>query len=96
MPKLEVIKSKRDQILSIIREHGANNARIFGSTVRGEDDSSSDLDILIQLSPGRSLLDIIAIKQDLEDLLGCKVDVITEASLSPYLKDEILKTAVNL
>jgi predicted nucleotidyltransferase len=51
---------------------------------------------LVKLDPGRSLIDLIAIKQDLEDLLGCKVDIVTEAAISPYIKDQVLKEAVSL
>jgi predicted nucleotidyltransferase len=47
-------------------------------------------------NPGRSLLDIVAIKQDLEDLMGCAVDVVTEAAISPYIREEVLREAVSL
>jgi predicted nucleotidyltransferase len=69
---------------------------VFGSVVRGEAKTGSDLDLLVKLEPGRSLLDLIAIKQDLEDLLGCEVDVVTEAAISPYMKEQVLKEAVSL
>jgi len=51
---------------------------------------------LIKLEPGRSLLDIVALKQDLEDLLGCAIDVVTEDAVSPYIRDQVLKEAVSL
>jgi predicted nucleotidyltransferase len=51
---------------------------------------------LVKLDPGRSLLDLIAIKQDLEDLLGCQVDVVTEAAISPYIGEHVLREAVSL
>jgi len=70
--------------------------RVFGSRARGDATSGSDLDLLIGLEPGRSLLDVVAIKQDLEDLLGYPVDVVTEAGLSPYLRDRILAEAYAL
>jgi hypothetical protein len=70
--------------------------RIFGSRAREDSAETSDLDLLVEMKPNSSLLDLVAIKQDLEDLLGCKVDVVTESSLSPYIKDEILKEAVRL
>ncbi len=69
---------------------------LFGSAARGEATESSDLDILIELEAGRSLLDLIAMQQDLEDLLGIKVDIVTEAGLSPYIRDDVLKEAVPL
>ena len=76
--------------------HGGTHVRVFGSFARGDNRSDSDLDLLIDLQPGRSLLDLIAIKQDLEDLLGLKVDVVTERSLSPYMRETVFKEAVAL
>ena len=70
--------------------------RVFGSLARGEAGPDSDIDILVELDPSRSLLDIIAIKQDLEDLMGCKVDVVTEVAISPYIRDQVLKEAISL
>ena len=92
----ETLKEKRNQILTIAKRYGAGKVRIFGSIARDEGKRDSDLDILVELEPGRSLLDIIAIKQDLEDLLDCKVDVVTEAALSPYIRDEVLSQVVSL
>ena len=95
--KLEkMIKEKRDDILSISRRHGARRVRLFGSYARKSSSETSDLDVLIEMEPGSSLLDIVAIKQDLEDLLGCKVDVVTESSLSPYMREDVLKEAISL
>jgi predicted nucleotidyltransferase len=92
----KLIQQQRRQILEIAQGHGARNVRLFGSVARGEATESSDLDLLIEMEPGRSLLDIVAIKQDLEELLGCKVDVVTEAAISPYLRDKVLHEAVRL
>ena len=92
----EIIKTKRNKILEITQKHGAQAVRVFGSIVRGQSTASSDIDFLITLKPGSTLLDIVAIKQDLEELLGCKVDVVTEKSLSPYIRESVLKEAVNL
>jgi uncharacterized protein len=89
-------RDKRDEILRIAAGHGARDVRVFGSLARGEAGPDSDIDILVRLDPGRSLLDIIAIKQDLEDLLGCDVDVVTEAAISPYIREEVLREAVSL
>lgn len=90
------LHDKRAQIIETAAVHGARNIRIFGSRARGEAGADSDLDLLITLDPGRSLLDIIAIKQDLEDLLGCSVDVVTEAALSPYIREQVLSDAIIL
>jgi predicted nucleotidyltransferase len=92
----EFIKLNRNNIIEIARSHGAINIRLFGSIARGTSTDKSDVDLLVTMEPGSSLFDIIAIKQDLEDFLGRKVDVVTENSISPYLKDEILKEAINL
>jgi len=83
-------------ILRVASEHGASNVRVFGSRVRGDARADSDLDLLVTLDPTRSLLDLVALKQDLEDLLVWSVDVVTENSLSPYLRDRILAEALPL
>jgi predicted nucleotidyltransferase len=90
------LEEKRSEILRIAVGHGAQDIRIFGSRSRGEAHGDSDLDLLITLEDGRSLLDIVAIKQDLEDLLGYSVDVVTEAAISPYIRHNVLKEAVPL
>lgn len=86
----------RDDILQTAATHGATNVRIFGSVARGEQTGISDLDILVEMEPGRNYLDLVALWQDLEELLGCKVDIVTEGGLSPYLRERILKEAVPL
>jgi uncharacterized protein len=96
MSPSKVLKDNRQEILRIAAAHGARNIRLFGSVSRGEAGPKSDIDILVGLEPGRSLLDIIAIKQDLEDLLGCEVDVVTEEAVSPYIREQVLKEAVSL
>jgi len=82
--------------LTIAHKYGARNVRLFGSAARGRTSIRSDVDLLVEMEPGSSLIDIVAIKQDLEDLLGCKVDVVTENALSPYIRDEILREAMSL
>ena len=83
-------------IRDVAARHGASDVRVFGSFARGTQQNHSDLDLLVDLAPGRSLLDLIAIQQDLEDLLGRRVDVVTTRSLSPYLRDAVLKDAIPL
>ena len=92
----KTLANKRNEILQIAATHGARNLRVFGSVSRDQATEKSDIDILVKLDSGRSLLDIVAIKQDLEDLLGCKVDVVTEDAVSPYIREQILKEAVSL
>lgn len=86
----------REDINRIAAAHGAGNVRVFGSVPRGEADDSSDLDLLVDMSGGRSLLDLVALSDDLEDALGIEVDVVTEGGISPYLRDRILAEAVAL
>jgi predicted nucleotidyltransferase len=90
------LRAKRGEILRIARSHGATDVRVFGSVARGEDHGRSDLDLLVELEPDRSLFDIIAIKQDVEDLLGRRVDVLTEDGLSRYIHDQVIREAVPL
>jgi predicted nucleotidyltransferase len=90
------LNKHRAAILRIAAEHGARNVRVFGSVARGTASSTSDLDLLVAMEPGRSLLDLVALNQDLEDALGRPVDVVTEGGLSPYLRDRILAEAIAL
>jgi hypothetical protein len=89
----ELLKSKRQEILDIAAKHGARNLRVFGSVARGEARPESDLDILVEMEPGRSLMDHIALMQDLEDLLQRKVDVVSEKALHWYIRDRVLAEA---
>jgi predicted nucleotidyltransferase len=75
---------------------GPRNVRVFGSVQRGEATGSSDLDLLVDMSEGRSLFDLIALGDELKAVLGVEIDVVTEQSLSPYLRDRILAEAVAL
>lgn len=86
----------RDDIDRIAAAHGARNVRVFGSVGRGESGDSSDLDLLVDMAEGRSLFDLVALGADLEEALGVDVDVVTEKSLSPYLRDRVLAEAVSL
>lgn len=85
----------REDISRIAAEHGARNVRVFGSAGRGEP-SAHDLDLLVEMAEDRNLLDLVALSQELEDILGIDVDVLTEGGLSPYLRDRILAEAVAL
>ena len=90
---LEALRSHRLAILEAAARHGARNVRVFGSTVRGDEGPKSDVDFLVDVEPGRSLLDVIALEQDLEELLGRQVEVLTDGGLSPYLQERILTEA---
>lgn len=94
--KFQELKQKRSEIISIAERNGGRKVRIFGSLARGGGGVASDVDFLIELEPGRSLLDLLAIKQDLEDFLQRNVDVVTESAVSPYIKDDVIREAVSL
>jgi predicted nucleotidyltransferase len=91
-----MLQSKRDAVLSLAAKHGARNVRLFGSMARGEANTLSDVDLLVEMEEGRSLLDLVAFGQDVEDFLGCRVDVITDGGISPYLREQIYAEAVPL
>jgi predicted nucleotidyltransferase len=92
----ELVKEKRADILALAAKHGARNVRVFGSVARGDADQQSDIDFLVQMAPGCSLLDLGGLQYDLEQLLGCRVDVVTEQGLKARLREEILSEAVTL
>ena len=96
MFSIDIVREKREHIISIAARHGAKNIRVFGSVARGEAFETSDVDFLIDLEPGRSLFDLIGFLQDLEELLGKKVDVVTEDSIYWLLRRRIVKEAVPL
>ena len=91
-----LLKNRRAQILAIAAQHGAHNVRIFGSVARGEARADSDIDFLVDLEKGRSLLDLGGLLMDLQDFLGCKVDVATEKGLRTRIRDRVLREAVPL
>ncbi len=92
----ELLKAKREEILRIAARHGARNVRIFGSVARGEGGPDSDVDLLVDVGPDRTPFFPGGLLADLEDLLGCKVEIVTEAGLHWYIRDRVLKEAVPL
>jgi uncharacterized protein len=92
----ELLQEKRVEILKIAAQYGAYNVRIFGSVARGEATADSDIDFLMDIQAGRSLLNRIALIQDLEDLLGCKVDVAKPEILHESIREQVLKEALPL
>lgn len=96
MPTIENIKSMRNEILKLAAQYGAHNVRVFGSVARGEETSESDVDFVVVFEPDRSLLDHGGLLMDLQELLGCKVDVISEGGMRPRLRERVMKEAVAL
>jgi predicted nucleotidyltransferase len=92
----KLLQEKREDILHIARKRKAYNVRIFGSAARGEVGPDSDVDILVDLEPGCNLFDYSGLKQDLEDLLGRKVDVVAEEGLHELIRDRVLEQAIPL
>lgn len=88
------LQAHREEIAERARRRGARNVRVFGSVARGTATDRSDLDLLVGLEPGRSLLDLVAMEQDLEDFLGVRVQVVTERSLKPRAREHVLAEAV--
>ena len=89
-----LLQRDREEILDPALRHGAEDLRVFGSLAGGEGGEDSDLDLLVTLAKGRSLLDFTALKHELEDLVQRPVDVVTEKALSPYLRERIVSEAV--
>lgn len=92
----ELLQEKRTEILKIAAQYGASNVRIFGSVARGEEKPDSDIDFLMDIQAGRSLLNRIALMQDLEDLLNRKVDVAKPEILHESIREQILQEATPL
>jgi predicted nucleotidyltransferase len=92
----QLIKQKREDILHIAEHYGGSNVRVFGSVARGEADERSDIDFLVDMEAGRSLLDLGGLLMDLQKVLGCNVDVVTERGLKPRIRERVLKEAIEL
>ncbi len=93
-PTLAELRARRDEILEVARRHGVSNIRVFGSVARGEAHRGSDVDFLVDVEKGRSLFDLGAFYADLQDLLGCAIDVGTE--VKPRLREHVDAEAVLL
>ncbi len=96
MTVVEILKTRREDILCIAAKHGAKNVRLFGSIARGEADDKSDIDILVEMEPGRSLLDLAGLWRELNELLGVRVDVVTDKGLRDSIREGVLNEAVPL
>ena len=89
----ELLKDRREDILRIAAQHGAHNVRVFGSVARGEARPDSDVDLLVEMEPGRSLLDLGGLLMDLQALLGREVVVVTDKGLRDRIRTRVLQEA---
>jgi len=92
----EGLRTKRQQVLQIAHQHGAYHVRVFGSVARGDARQDSDIDFLVEMEPGRSLLDMGGLVMDLQQLLGHSVDVVTERGLKSRIRARVLAEAIPL
>ena len=96
MQTFKLLQRQAQQIRQLVEAHNARNPRVFGSVLRGDDTTDSDIDILVEPLPAMSLLDLGAIQYELSDLLGKRVDVLTPAALPDRFRDEVLEEAAQL
>lgn len=92
----KIIKENKEEILRIAKKYGAKNLEIFGSVVQGTDKPDSDIDILLDLEAGRTLLDHAALMCELEELLGRKVDIVTRKGIKKRIRERVFREAVPL
>ena len=92
----ELRSTRRDSVLGLAAKHGAYNVRVFGSVARGDTDSQSDVDFLVDLEPGRTLSDLGGLLMDLQEVLGAPVDIVTERGLRVRVRERVLAEAVPL
>ena len=95
-PMHALIETHRAELLALARRRGVTGVRIFGSMSRGDGSDDSDVDLLVTLSPGTSGLTLGGLLLDAQELLGRRVDVVTEASLHPALRERVVASAIPL
>jgi len=91
-----LLRAKRQEILSLAARHRARSLKVFGSFARGDADAASDVDFLVELGPGATLIDLGSLQMDLQDLLGRKVDVVEPDALHGAIRDRVLREAIPL
>lgn len=89
----EELHRLRDDLEAIATRHGVLSLRLFGSVARGQESPGSDIDFLVRLEHGRTLLDVSRLKQELERMLGRKVDIVSENGLGPRMRARVLRDA---
>lgn len=90
------LQARRGEIIALARRYGAEQVRVFGSVARGESGPGSDVDLLVRLTPGVTLLRHAALTREMKTLLGCEVDVISERGLRAGIRDRVLAEAIPL
>lgn len=96
MITFDMLLARREEIIALAAKHKAEHVRVFGSVARGEADDASDIDLLVHFQPDASLFDLMDLKEASESLLRVPVDVVSDRGLSPFLKDSILRDALEL
>jgi predicted nucleotidyltransferase len=96
MMTIDVIRERRAEIRRLAERYRAGDVRVFGSVARGENTEASDVDLLVKTRPGCSLFDLGGLLEDLQELLGCRVDLVTEDGLKPRLRERVLREAIPL
>lgn len=91
-----LIETHRAELLALARRRGVTGVRVFGSMSRGDSSDNSDVDLLVTLSPGTSGLALGGLLLDAQQLLGRRVDIVTEASLHPALRERVVASAIPL
>jgi predicted nucleotidyltransferase len=92
----ELLRARREEILRVCARYGARNVRVFGSLARGEADEQSDIDLIVEFEPGRSLLDHAGLWLELQELLGVKVDVVSSRGIKARIRERVLQEAIPL
>lgn len=96
MMTLQTLTERRAEIRRLAERYHAGNVRVFGSVARGDNSATSDVDFLVTTRPGCSLFDLGGLLEDLQELLGCRVDLVTEDGLKPRLRERVLREAIAL
>ncbi len=93
---LALLRRRRSRLLAAARRHGARNVRFFGSVARGTESPESDVDLIVDLEPGRTLVDLAALREEAATILGVSIDIATPDRLKDHIRDEVLREALPL
>ena len=94
--RIDQVRAKREEILRVAESHGAYNVRIIGSVARGESDSESDIDFVVDMERNRDLFEFANLRADLEELLRCPVDLVELDGLKESMRRRVASEAVHL